>query len=130
MDAISEPIQEHDERRGIRVYYVRVGKDDEPALWVQRNAFSFSGAYVLPLNQAYLLADDRDRMEKAFICAKQLDLDMDKATIHYLMDLLVKHVDGLLAKIPPAPVKKKIDFENEMDAMGITGFKVNGEAVI
>lgn len=127
---IDSPLQEHDEKRGIRVYYVRIGKDDEPALWIQRNAFGKSSAYVLPLDQAWQLGDDKTLMEKAFIAAEQLYLQIDKSTIHYLMDLLVKHVDALVQKIPPKAMETRAEIEDKLDRMGIRGMQINGESIL
>jgi len=133
------PIREFNEALGIQVFELRLdlhdGKGEQPALWFQRDAFGKQSAYALPLSHAYLVADERSLMECALKCGSQLNLlngirSDDKATVHKLMDLLTKHIDDLVQKIPPAAPESRRDIENKIDRSGYTSFKVGSEEVL
>lgn len=142
MTKITAPLREFDEVMGIRVYEVRL--EDEPALWFQRDAFGKSMAYALPLSSAYQVADDRTLMERAFIMARELNLlknndevvtalldrRADQETVHRLMDLLTKHIDDLVQKIPPAPIQTRLEVENQLERSGIRSFRIDGEEML
>ncbi len=127
---IDSPVREFNPKRDITVFYVRVGKDDEPALWIQRNAWGKSYAYVLPLDQAYLLDDDRTLMEKGFIACRELGLQDYKTDVYFLMDLLVKHIDGLVQNIPPKKLETREQMIGQMERAGVIDMKVNGESIL
>lgn len=133
------PIREFSEALGINVYEIRLdvhdGNGEQPALWFQRNAFGKESAYALPLSAAYLVADADTLMECAMKCGVQLGLlkgvySDDKATFHKIMDLLTKHIDDLVQKIPPAPVETRRDIENKIDRSGYTSFKAGGQEIL
>ena len=136
---MSDVVRQNNEAMGIIVYQLNVdandGRGEQPCLWFQRQAFGRKMAYVLPLSIAYLLADDETLMERAFICGRELNLlngvkEDDKQTIHKLMDLLTKHVDDLVQKIPPPPPESKIEIANRIDRSGIRSLKMNGKEML